>query len=128
MSLHHAAVGTDARTPQLHRLVHGVPDVLRQPGRRPWASLAVRAGVALLGGLTVLVGLVLVPLPGPGWPVVLLGLTFLGREFPWAARLSHTLRRRVRDAVMWLRKREPTARTASATATGRNTQTIAADA
>ncbi len=104
MSLHHSPA-TGGRTRPDPSSAHGVPDALDRPRRRPWASMAVRAGVALLGGLTVVVGLVLVPLPGPGWPVVLLGLTLLGREFQWAARWSHALRRRLRDAVMWLRKR-----------------------
>ena len=39
-----------------------------------------------------LVGLVLVPLPGPGWVVVALGVALLGTEFAWAARLTDRLR------------------------------------
>ena len=128
MSRNHTATGADGRTRPLHPSARGVPDVLHQPGRRPWASMAVRAGVALLGGLTVLVGLVLVPLPGPGWPVVLLGLTVLGREFPWAARSSHVLQRWLRHAVTWLRKLGPARRPRSPAATRRRTQIRPADA
>ena len=74
-------------------------------GRRPLRAVARRLGVAVVGALIVLVGLVLVPLPGPGWPVVFIGLSFLGREFPWAARLSTWAQRRVRQAVRWVRRR-----------------------
>ena len=73
--------------------------------RRTLRALARRAAVALGGSLVVLVGLALVPLPGPGWPVVLLGLSLLAREFPWAARLSAAVERRLRDAVQWSRRR-----------------------
>ena len=74
-------------------------------GRRPLRAVARRLAVAVLGGLVVLVGLLLVPLPGPGWAVVVLGLSFLGREFPWAARLSTWARGRVREAVRRVRRR-----------------------
>lgn len=60
--------------------------LLRAGGR----VLTVLAGVS-----TVLVGLLLVPLPGPGWPVVFVGISLLGKEFAWARRLSG----RVRDEV-----------------------------
>lgn len=43
------------------------------------------------GGLLLATGIVLVPLPGPGIPVMLLGLAVLGSEFAWAARLQGRL-------------------------------------
>ena len=51
-----------------------------------------RGVVAVTGSTVVLLGLVLVPLPGPGWPVVAAGTALLGTEFPWAARLTGRLR------------------------------------
>jgi uncharacterized protein (TIGR02611 family) len=63
-----------------------------------------RLGVAVAGTLTVLVGLVLVPLPGPGWAIVLVGTTVLGTEFAWAARLSGGARRRLGAAARWTRR------------------------
>ena len=72
---------------------------------RSLTSLAYRAGVAVLGGVIVVVGLLLVPLPGPGWAIVFVGTSVLGREFPWAARLSDALRQQVRVVVQWLRRR-----------------------
>lgn len=51
-----------------------------------------RGVVAVSGSAVVVVGLLLVPLPGPGWPVVAAGTALLGTEFPWAARLTGRLR------------------------------------
>lgn len=46
-----------------------------------------RTLVAVIGGTIVIVGLLLVFLPGPGALVILLGLAVLGSEFVWARRL-----------------------------------------
>ena len=48
------------------------------------------------------VGLVLVPFPGPGWVVVLVGLAVLASEFTWAERLQHFVRRQLQAWVAWL--------------------------
>lgn len=44
--------------------------------------------MAVLGGCTVAVGVILIPLPGPGSLVILAGLSILGREFPGARRAA----------------------------------------
>jgi uncharacterized protein (TIGR02611 family) len=51
-----------------------------------------RAIVGLLGSTIVLVGLLLIFLPGPGALVVLLGLAVLGTEFVWARRIIRRAR------------------------------------
>ncbi|MBL3699138.1 TIGR02611 family protein [Leucobacter luti] len=61
--------------------------------RRPWLNTVYRVLVTTLGVLVVVVGLILVPLPGPGWLIVFIGLTILGTEFHWARRLLGWLRR-----------------------------------
>ncbi len=38
-------------------------------------------------------GVRLVPLPGPGWLIVFLGLAILGTEFAWARRLAAVTKR-----------------------------------
>ncbi|MDQ3974343.1 MAG: PGPGW domain-containing protein, partial [Actinomycetota bacterium] len=48
-----------------------------------------RLAVGIVGGLVVLVGLVLMPLPGPGLLVVLAGLAILASEFAPAAAALH---------------------------------------
>ena len=51
-------------------------------------SAARKARVGAAGGTTVLVGIIMLPLPGPGTLVILGGLTMLGREFPKARELA----------------------------------------
>src|SRR5215210_219979 len=46
-----------------------------------------RTAVATAGVLIVLIGLALVPLPGPGWLIVAVGLAVLALEFDRAERL-----------------------------------------
>jgi uncharacterized protein (TIGR02611 family) len=44
----------------------------------------------------------MVPLPGPGWLVVFLGLAILGSEFAWAKRLELWVRKVVGTWVRWI--------------------------
>jgi Putative transmembrane protein (PGPGW) len=53
--------------------------------------------VGILGTLIVVIGLVLVPFPGPGWLIVIVGLLILASEFAWAQRLLDVVRSRVRS-------------------------------
>lgn len=69
----------------------------------PWLNVVYRVVISLLGGVMVLVGLIMVPLPGPGWLVVFLGLTVLGSEYHWARRVLGWLRRTL--ARFWERWR-----------------------
>jgi len=86
----------------LRRAAHGTREVIR---RNPTADRAYRAGVGVVGGGTVALGVVLMPLPGPGALVALGGLGILSTEFEGARKVSAsatTLARRtaatVRDA------------------------------
>ena len=48
-------------------------------------------------------GLVLVPLPGPGWLIVILGIAVWASEFEPAARLLDFVKAKVRAWEEWLR-------------------------
>ncbi|MBP1326890.1 uncharacterized protein (TIGR02611 family) [Leucobacter exalbidus] len=61
--------------------------------RRPWLNTVYKVLVTTLGVLIVIIGLILVPLPGPGWLIVFIGLTLLGTEYHWARRLLGWLRK-----------------------------------
>ncbi len=61
--------------------------------RRPWLNTVYKVLVTTFGGLIVVIGLILVPLPGPGWLIVFIGLSLLGTEYHWARRLLGWLRR-----------------------------------
>lgn len=57
----------------------------------------------IAGGFTLLlIGVVMLVTPGPGWLVILLGLGLLAAEFVWARRLMDRIKResnRVREVV-----------------------------
>lgn len=68
------------------------PSPAGEPGR------SLRRLANLIGGWAlVVVGVILIPLPGPGWLVVGIGLLVLGREVRWARgaliRLERFMRR-----------------------------------
>jgi uncharacterized protein (TIGR02611 family) len=58
--------------------------------------LGVKLAVGVVGVAVVLVGVVLLPLPGPGWVVILAGLAILALEFRWARWLLHVARAQLR--------------------------------
>ncbi|SMQ71325.1 TIGR02611 family protein [Agreia sp. VKM Ac-1783] len=67
--------------------------------RHPRIRFAYRFAVGVLGATVAVVGLILVPLPGPGWLIVFLGIAILGTEFPAAHRLGQWLKRALAKAV-----------------------------
>jgi uncharacterized protein (TIGR02611 family) len=70
----------------------------------PALGPAYRAVVAVVGLAVVLLGVFLIPFPGPGWLVVFLGLGILATEFVWAERLLTYARRQVRRWTDWIRR------------------------
>jgi uncharacterized protein (TIGR02611 family) len=64
--------------------------------------LTLRIAIGFVGTTVVLAGLVLVPLPGPGWLIVLAGLAILSLEFAWAQRLRHFTHTRLERWWHWL--------------------------
>jgi tellurite resistance protein TerC len=71
----------------------------------------VRRAFRVVAGFTLLlVGVVMLVTPGPGWLVIFLGLSLLAAEFIWARRLMERMKRegeRVRDAVWPIGKGGP---------------------
>ncbi len=65
---------------------------------------ARKAGVGAAGVATIALGVVLIPLPGPGFLVIFGGLSVLGSEFPIARRLSDRTTHSVRNM---LRRKRP---------------------
>lgn len=66
--------------------------------------IVVRVTVGVVGLALVLVGLVLVPLPGPGWLIVLAGLAVLAIEFVWAQHVLRFTRRQLRRWTDWIKR------------------------
>ena len=69
--------------------------------RRPWLNFVYKLIVSVLGGAIVVIGLILVPLPGPGWLIVFIGMTVLGAEYAWARRLTSWLRTALAKFWIW---------------------------
>ncbi len=94
---------------------------------RAWVELHPRVRwvyrilVGLLGAGIVGIGLILVPLPGPGWLIVFLGLAVLGTEFPAAHRVGAFLKRIL--TRLWARWRNRAAATRAAREATRGTAT-----
>ena len=70
--------------------------------------------IALIGGTVLLLGVVLLVLPGPGLPVIAAGLAILATEFIWARRAFRNAKgavakaRRKSGLASWLRRRRTT--------------------
>ncbi|MEV8508352.1 TIGR02611 family protein [Actinoplanes sp. NPDC051475] len=86
---------TETRTPT------GILDRIRA---NPTGRLALKIGVGVLGGLVVALGIVLIPFPGPGWAIVILGLAIWAVEFVWARHLLQFTKRHVQGWTHWVLK------------------------
>lgn len=60
--------------------------------------------IGILGGLVVLIGLVLIPYPGPGWLIVFGGLAILATEFVFAARVLEFARAQYAAWTAWMKR------------------------
>jgi uncharacterized protein (TIGR02611 family) len=76
----------------------------RLAARRPFDH-GYRVAVGIVGGLIVAMGLVTIPLPGPGWLTVIAGLFVLATEFTWAERLLEFTKRQVKRWTDWVTAR-----------------------
>ena len=79
----------------------------RHPARAFFArsrtlDLSYRVVIGLVGAAVVVLGFVLIPLPGPGWLIVFAGLAVLSTEFAWAGRLLDFARDKVRGWTHWV--------------------------
>ena len=69
---------------------------------RPHTARVYRATIGALGALIIVVGLILVPLPGPGWLIVLTGVAIIASEFAFARRLLRFAQARLRAWTRWV--------------------------
>jgi uncharacterized protein (TIGR02611 family) len=65
--------------------------------------ITLKVVVAIVGVAIVLLGIMMIPLPGPGWLVVFAGLAILSIEYVWAKHLLGFARQRVRAWTQWVR-------------------------
>lgn len=86
---------------------------------RAWLArrhISIRIGyrvlIAVMGAIVIVLGLILVPLPGPGWLVVFGGLAILSTEFAWARRVARWLRAQLARFWAWWKARRAARRAA----------------
>ena len=72
-----------------------------ETGRREKTEAGAKAHIAIrvlrmtAGAILTVAGIVMMPLPGPGLPIVALGLAVLARDVAWAERLLAHVRNRI---------------------------------
>ncbi|WP_083826501.1 TIGR02611 family protein [Hoyosella subflava] len=74
-------------TPRHRPLLAGALSVRSFIKSHPLSALAYRILIGVLGAVVVIVGIILIPYPGPGWLIVFTGLGILSTEFAWARRV-----------------------------------------
>lgn len=68
---------------------------------KPSLELTYRIVVGVIGGVVLVVGIIAIPYPGPGWLIVFAGLGILASEFDWAHRLLHLVKERYDLFMVW---------------------------
>jgi uncharacterized protein (TIGR02611 family) len=89
-------VSTQSSPPEKHLTL--AEKLARRREHHLQRSKAYRIAFMILAFLVVLGGLALVPLPGPGWAVVFIGLGMLALEFEWAEKLMEKVLNRLEGA------------------------------
>ena len=74
----------------------------------------IRVAAAIGGFLVVLLGIILIPLPGPGLLVVAVGLAVLALEFAWAEHLLERTVDRLGEAGERVKRASPVGQAAAA--------------
>jgi len=87
------------RTPERLSRLRMTLDLVRS---NPTGRLVLRILVGIAGALVVGLGIFLIPLPGPGWLIVIGGLAIWAVEFHWAKRLLSFTKRNVQAWTRWV--------------------------
>ncbi|MGC5307555.1 PGPGW domain-containing protein [Micromonospora zamorensis] len=93
------AVQDPPRRPRWRERITVTLDLIRA---NPTGRIALKIFIAIAGALVVTIGIALIPLPGPGWLLVIAGLGIWAVEFHWARRLLGFTRRHVHGWTQWV--------------------------
>jgi uncharacterized protein (TIGR02611 family) len=63
-----------------------------------------RVATAIIGGIVLIIGVIAIPYPGPGWLIVFAGLGILSTEFTWAQRVLDFARHKYDLWTEWLKR------------------------
>lgn len=89
-------------TGRLHRWREVARTTVRLIRANPTGRVALKLSISVLGATVVVLGLVLIPLPGPGWALVILGLSIWAIEFVWARHLLRFTRQQLSRWIRWI--------------------------
>ena len=84
----------------------------------PTVRSGYRIAVGTLGTIVLVVGILAIPYPGPGWLIVFAGLGILASEFAWARRVLRFARRKYDAWTAWLGRQRASVRLLVLTLTG----------
>ncbi|MDB5336346.1 MAG: hypothetical protein JWN70_1965 [Planctomycetaceae bacterium] len=89
-----------------------IPSAPQPPSQVSWPfRWAWQVFVALAGIVTIIVGVILLPLPGPGSVVIVAGIGILATEFIWAKQLMTRIRIWVKQQLRrWKNWKKPDAK------------------
>lgn len=62
-----------------------------------------RTAIGVVGSIVLVVGIIAIPYPGPGWLIVFAGLAILATEFTWAQRVLDFAKSRYDGWTDWLK-------------------------
>lgn len=79
-------------------------DTLRKVWKRAPSPIR-KPLVAILGILVIITGIILMPLPGPGTVIVIIGISILATEFSWAQRAYERILSWLQAALHWIKKK-----------------------
>ncbi len=71
-----------------------------------------KTAIGILGGLVLIIGIICIPYPGPGWLIVFAGLGILSTEFDWAKRLLDFAKGKYDAWQAWLKSQPLAVKTA----------------
>lgn len=83
-------------------MVKSRPGLLDRIRATAAGRITLKVVVAVVGVTIMLLGVVMIPLPGPGWLVVFAGLAILSVEYVWAKHLLSYTREKVRAWTLWV--------------------------
>lgn len=65
---------------------------------------ARRTTIGIIGGIVLIVGIIAIPYPGPGWLIVFAGLAILATEFEWAQTILDKVKGRYDNWQDWVKR------------------------
>jgi len=71
---------------------------------------AKKIATGIVGGLVLILGIIAIPYPGPGWLIVFAGLAILATEFAWAQHVLEYAREKYDAWTQWLKRQNLTVR------------------